>query len=95
MGQMIGQAIKEAREKAGLTQISVAEALGYRSGGQFISNIERGACSLPLAKVNRLAKILKISPDVIIEAKLVDTRERFRRKAKVGGSKARVSGTGL
>lgn len=47
----IGDILKDAREKAGLSQSDVSEKMGYQSA-QFISNIERNV-SLPTAKLLR------------------------------------------
>ena len=40
------EAIKMAREKAGISQKKLAKILGYKNG-QLISNVERGLCGVP------------------------------------------------
>ena len=45
-----GSFLKTRRLKKNLTQKEVSEVLRYDSA-QFLSNVERGVCSLPLAKI--------------------------------------------
>lgn len=56
--------LKRLREKAGLSQSEVAEAMGYESG-QFISNWERGISHPPIKDIRKLAKIYKIDADYL------------------------------
>ena len=58
--KLVGTYLKSAREKAGLTQHSVAHTLKY-STAQFVSNWERGVSLPPLNILPRLADILGIS----------------------------------
>ncbi len=68
---MEGRIIKEARERAGLTQAKLATKLGYKSA-QFISNSERGLCLLPASQFKKLAKV--IGPTAV--RKLIAVRAR-------------------
>lgn len=68
----ISKLIKNARRNAKLSQEDIAYLLGYKGLGQYISNIERGKCSLPKKDITRLAIILKINPDEIIQAMIED-----------------------
>lgn len=54
----------EARKRIGLSQGQLAKALGL-STAQYISNIERGLCPVPIRKVKKFCKILKIEPKVL------------------------------
>lgn len=67
---LLGQILKEYREKADATQSEVAERLGYATP-QFISNIERGVSVAPLPLLNGLISLYKVKPDRIIKV-LVD-----------------------
>ncbi len=44
--EKLGVFLKQKRLKAGLSQDAIAKAIGLQSA-QFISNIERGLCSVP------------------------------------------------
>ena len=57
---------KELREKAGLTQRAVSDALGY-STPQFISNVERGRCRFPIQKLPRIKKLYRLSTNQLVE----------------------------
>lgn len=67
------------RKKAGLSQRALGESLGYKKqNGQFISNIERGLCSIPAEKIEDLAQKLSISKNVIIEVMVIDYESNLR-----------------
>jgi len=51
----LGNYLKDKRVAANLTQGQVAETLGLESP-QFISNIERGKCAIPMHIVRQLVK---------------------------------------
>ena len=55
----IGNLIKEARKLKGISQADLSKELGYKNG-QFVSNIERGLCSIPYEKIHLLAKVLDL-----------------------------------
>jgi transcriptional regulator with XRE-family HTH domain len=50
-----------------LSQTDLAAILGY-SNGQFISNVERGLCSIPLEKSVLIIKTLKITKEELVAA---------------------------
>ena len=52
------------------SQLELSQAIGY-SNGQFISNVERGLCSIPLNNIKRLCGVLNI-PDEIIKLALIN-----------------------
>lgn len=58
--QRFGFFLRQARERAELTQLEVARELGW-STAQFVSNFERGISSPPLKAVPTLCKLLGIS----------------------------------
>ena len=60
----LGHYLREKRIKKDLTQVDVAEKLGYRS--QFIANWERGASSPPIEALKKLIGIYGISQKEIM-----------------------------
>lgn len=82
-----GKLIKTYREKLGMTQLELANKLGY-SIPQFISLLENGHSSLPLSITNNVIKTLNIPENVMIEAlkeeylELVNTTLKPKRVAK-------------
>lgn len=69
------------REKAGLTQRDVSEALGY-STPQFISNVERGRCSFPVEQLPRLRKLYRMSTDQILDLMMKEERVYLQKTLK-------------
>lgn len=65
---------KNLREKAGLTQREVSDALGY-STPQFISNVERGRCRFPIQKLPKIRKLYKVSADQMIDLILSEEKQ--------------------
>ena len=56
------------------SQSELSQHLGYKNG-QFISNVERALCNVPLKMLSRMMEILEITPDEIKRAILEDHRE--------------------
>ncbi len=69
-----GQQWKQLREKAGLTQRAVSDALGY-STPQFISNVERGRCRFPVEKLGKIKNLYRLSVKQMID--LIMNEERL------------------
>lgn len=65
--QTIGKFLREARERAGLSQRHIAVRLGYASA-QFVSNWERGIASPPLKSLGKLYAILGCRPEDLLRA---------------------------
>ncbi len=69
----VAKLIKEKRlshpERYSQTQLS--KTLGYKNG-QFISNLERGLCSIPLKGMVNFLKVLSITEDELKTAILKD-----------------------
>lgn len=63
--------IKRMSHPSVLSQTDLSTLLGYKNG-QFISNVERGLCNVPLKMMSRIAEILNISPEEIKTAILKD-----------------------
>ncbi|EPZ51897.1 hypothetical protein M902_2329 [Bacteriovorax sp. BAL6_X] len=54
-----------------VSQQGLSYRLGYKNG-QFISNIERGLCSVPLRSLNTVCSVLKVSKEELKEVLLKD-----------------------
>ncbi len=64
---------REFREKAGLTQRQVSDALGYTTP-QFVSNVERGRCRFPVEKLPKLKRLYRLSNDQVVD--MIMTEEK-------------------
>ncbi len=60
----IGNEIKSARERAGLTQQEFAEMVSL--GTKNVSDIERGVCGITISTLKRICEKLSVSSDEII-----------------------------
>lgn len=69
----IAKLVKEKRvaHPERLSQSELSHRLGYKNG-QFISNVERGLCSIPLKGLAKLSDVLGIDQDKIKDAILKD-----------------------
>lgn len=56
------------------SQAELSHLLGYKNG-QFISNVERGLCGIPLKNVLELTRILDISKEELRDAIVKDYEE--------------------
>jgi len=56
--------IKQKRFEKRISQSQLSEKLGYKNG-QFISNIERQRCGVPIGKAKLLCELLEIKPHVL------------------------------
>lgn len=65
---------REFREKAGLTQREVSDALGYTTP-QFISNVERGRCRFPVEKLPKLKRLYRLSNDQVVDMIMVEEKQ--------------------
>ena len=72
---------KALREKAGLTQREVSDALGY-STPQFISNVERGRCRFPIQKLAKIKKLYRLSVEQTVDLVMADERIVLRKVFK-------------
>lgn len=74
MSEVLGKYLKAKRESKGLTQLAVAQKLGY-SSPQFISNIERGISGVPLKSLRVLVSLYSIHPEEIVDLLLKEKRD--------------------
>jgi transcriptional regulator with XRE-family HTH domain len=56
------------------SQSDLSLLLGYKNG-QFISNVERGLCNVPLKMMKKISEVLDIGPEDIKAAILKDHEE--------------------
>lgn len=70
----ISRLVKEARlaHPGHLSQSDLSHKLGYKNG-QFISNVERGLCSIPLKSLALFCEVLDIPKPKVVEVILKDT----------------------
>lgn len=61
-----------------LSQNQLSKKLGYTSG-QFISNIERGKCSIPAKNISTLAAELRVTEAEIVAVMVEDYTESLLR----------------
>ena len=74
-----GRFFLSARTRARMTQVEVAEKLGYENG-QFISNIERGLCYLPNDRVRDFCAITGASLLGYVRLKVTAQSREIRRE---------------
>ena len=65
---------KRASHARNLSQAELSELLGYKNS-QFISNVERGLCSIPMKTMKRISEVLDIEPEILKEVVLRDHEE--------------------
>jgi len=65
------------------SQSELSTVLGYKNG-QFISNVERGLCSIPLKMLGKLSEILEIAPLELKQVLLRDFEETLENYLKQG-----------
>lgn len=88
----LAEFLKQAREKAELSQRQVADELGYQSA-QFISNWERGISSPPMKTLKRLGELYHVSAEDLYEIMVEDTLRRVEADLhrEFYGARARAS----
>lgn len=69
----VAKLIKEKRmsHAKSYSQSELSQLLGYKNG-QFISNVERGLCNVPLKMLSRISDILNIQHEELKNAILAD-----------------------
>lgn len=75
----------------GYSQSELSNLLGYKNG-QFISNVERALCNIPLKMLGRVSEVLNIDPEELKGAILKDheqTLENYLEQSATG-PKAKV-----
>ena len=75
----IAEIVREGRLRAELSQGDLAKIMNFKNG-QFISNIERGLCSLPAKNIAKLCKVLSLDFGHVIEGMTADYKFRITQK---------------
>ena len=65
---------KRINHSGNYSQSDLSALLGYKNG-QFISNVERGLCNIPLKMMKKISEVLEIDPSDIKTAILKDHEE--------------------
>ncbi len=66
--------LKRITHPSGYSQLELSTMLGYKNG-QFLSNIERGLCNIPLKVLREISTLLEICPEEIKSVMLMDQAE--------------------
>lgn len=77
----IAKVVKDGRLKEKLSQNALAVELGYRNA-QFISNVERSLCSIPLKKIKALSELIDVKESTITDAMVADYKSRVEHWAQ-------------
>lgn len=72
----IANLVRNARIKKDISQQKLSEILGYKNG-QFVSNLERALCSLPLEKAEELSNALDLPIQHIKDALVEDYKSHL------------------
>jgi transcriptional regulator with XRE-family HTH domain len=72
----IANLVRTKRLEKKMTQLQLSELCGYKNG-QFISNVERGNCSYPYKKINKLCSFLDVPKEVMKAAMMADYESRI------------------
>lgn len=89
----LGLYFKEMRKKAGLSQVDVAQKLGY-SSAQFVSNWERGLAAPPLEKLSTIIKIYNGNPNEVFQF-ILRYQERILKESIFGAPAYQMSNKDL
>ena len=83
----IAQLIRTKRQQhpKGYSQSELSHLLGYKNG-QFISNVERALCNIPLKMLGRVSDVLDIPAQDLKVAILKDQEETLNNYLKLGNN---------
>ncbi len=65
---------KRMNHPKGYSQSELSHLLGYKNG-QFISNVERALCNIPLKMLRKVSEVLDITPEELKTSILKDQEE--------------------
>lgn len=80
---------KRLQHPKGYSQSELSHLLGYKNG-QFISNVERALCNIPLKMLGRVSEVLDIEADDLKAAILKDHEETLNNYLNVSVKKGEV-----
>lgn len=82
---------KRLQHPKGYSQSELSHLLGYKNG-QFISNVERALCNIPLKMLGRVSEVLDIHPHDLKEAILKDHDETLNNYLKLASKQSSIQG---
>jgi transcriptional regulator with XRE-family HTH domain len=80
---------KRINHTKGYSQSELSNLLGYKNG-QFISNVERALCSIPLKMLRKVSEVLDISSEELKEAILKDQEATLNNYLKIADKNAAI-----
>lgn len=83
---------KRIEHPKGYSQSELSHMLGYKNG-QFISNVERALCNIPLKMLKKVCDVLDIHPDDLKEAILKDHEETLNNYLRTSSKPATLQPT--
>lgn len=78
---------KRMQHPKGYSQTELSQLLGYKNG-QFISNVERGLCNIPMKMLKKVSEILDISAIEMKDAILKDHEHTLDNFFKISPKKS-------
>ena len=81
---------KRLQHPKAYSQSELSHLLGYKNG-QFISNVERALCNIPLKMLVKVSEVLDINPNEIKTAILKDHEETLENYLQLSSSKSTKS----
>jgi transcriptional regulator with XRE-family HTH domain len=85
----LAKVFKKGRIKSNKTQGEVSDILGY-SSPQFLSNFERGLCTMPLEKLKKMIDIYDLDGEEVVRL-IIDIQNKYVRSELINKSKRRSS----
>jgi transcriptional regulator with XRE-family HTH domain len=85
---------KRLQHPKSYSQSELSHLLGYKNG-QFISNVERALCNIPLKMLSRVSEVLDIKPEELKSAILKDHDETLNNYLKINGKIAGAEVTSI
>lgn len=82
---------KRLQHPKGYSQSELSHLLGYKNG-QFISNVERALCNIPLKMLGRVSEVLDIHPHDLKDAILKDHDETLNNYLNTASKEATIQG---
>src|SRR3989338_3649248 len=80
---------KRINHAKGYSQSELSNLLGYKNG-QFISNVERALCSIPLKMLRKVSEVLDIHSDELKESILKDQEATLNNYLKIADKNAAI-----
>ena len=78
---------KRIGHSKGYSQSELSHLLGYKNG-QFISNVERALCNIPLKMLKKVSEVLDITPEELKSAILKDHEKTLENYLNSAGNSA-------